>query len=99
MPDSQDCLQRAAPPGVGARTRAVAHQPRPVSQAEHLTAAWSGEGPGSCWGSCNTVTSCNNVTVPSPKFPAGVLTFAWAAARATLTDLGYEVSVFHATGA
>ena len=30
---------------------------------------------------------------------AGVLTFAWAAARANLTDLGYEVSVFHATGA
>jgi hypothetical protein len=28
-----------------------------------------------------------------------VLTFAWAAARAILTDLGYEVSVFHATGA
>lgn len=49
MPDSQDCLQRAAPPGVGARTRAVAHQPRPVSQAEHLTAAWSGDDPGPCW--------------------------------------------------
>ena len=67
--------------------------------AEHLTAAWSGDDPGPCWGSCNTVTSCNNVTVPSPKFPAGVLTFAWAAARATLTDFGYEVLVFHATGA
>jgi hypothetical protein len=28
-----------------------------------------------------------------------VLIFAWAAARANLTDLGYEVSVFHTTGA
>jgi len=28
-----------------------------------------------------------------------VLTFAWAAAHATLTDLGYAVLVFHAPGA
>lgn len=49
MPDNRDCMRWAAPLGAGAPYPGGRASTQPVSQAEHLTAAWSGDDPGPCW--------------------------------------------------